>query len=225
MSTKTVFIHIAMPGRTGDFSDYLPWRHGSYAGRIAYATSFDESNNGRYLTDEIYNKDLPFSGKLIRWTLEPLVADEFRDSRALNYYRMNLSTDAGLWLKVEDYLAHVNNGIAMLVEVQHPHVAWLETLRDDIGKHLELIEQAEVSNIEGHLVDLPITPALSIPKTRFDQFLAQRHTQKGQRFGQAFFNFMDAHKCTQDKAWWDRLWNASDMDARGMINALIDWDN
>jgi hypothetical protein len=226
MSQHTVFIHIAMPGRTtGDFSDYLPWVHGPYAGLVSYATAENDSNDDIYLISEIYDNDQRFGSKHTTTLIMPLVSEEFRDLHSPVYYTTNAACNAGLWLKVSDYLTHLNEGIAIFNDALHPYAVWLESFRDDIQRHLKIIEDAENNHIEGHQVHFPATPVLSIPLTRYTQFMSQRHMQKGQRFGQAFFNFMDAHKCSQDKAWWDRLYEANDMQARGMIHALLDWEN
>lgn len=69
----------------------------------------------------------------------------------------------------------------------------------------------------------PVRARLSIPKSRVDEFMKQ--SNQGQRLGQAFYQFMNAEKCTQDKAWWDRLYEANDVIAKTMIDTVTDWSN
>ena len=45
------------------------------------------------------------------------------------------------------------------------------------------------------------------------------------RKGQAFFNFMDLHKCTQDRDYLDKLYNVDDETASKMIEVMIDYTN
>ena len=69
------------------------------------------------------------------------------------------------------------------------------------------------------------TSVLTIPKTRFDQF---RHHETGKRYGQAFYDFMQFEKITneQDKAFVEKLYQEPDREvARSMIFSRLDHEN
>lgn len=62
---------------------------------------------------------------------------------------------------------------------------------------------------------------LTFTKTMVDGF---RHTNKSLRYGQAFYGYAKLHKVTNaaDKAFCDRLFNASDDAAKAMIASRTD---
>lgn len=63
---------------------------------------------------------------------------------------------------------------------------------------------------------------LTFPKSTFDQF---RHANKNLRWGQAFHGFMKLDKCTQDKTFCDRLYNADEPTTKAMIQSRLDRSN
>ena len=64
---------------------------------------------------------------------------------------------------------------------------------------------------------------LMFPKSRVDKF---KHTNKALRYGQQFHHFMKLEKIKgHDKAFCDRLYEASDELAKAMIASRIDPNN
>ena len=71
---------------------------------------------------------------------------------------------------------------------------------------------------------LPL-PRFTIPKSRVDAFYAQHPAQTPLRLGQAFFNYVDLGKMTQDRAFTDALHAADGQKARDLISAITDPNN
>lgn len=69
--------------------------------------------------------------------------------------------------------------------------------------------------------------SISIPKTKFDAFCETLKTKNGQRIGQRFYDYMELHKVTSpaNKAWADRLYNATDEAAKFMIKCRLNYDS
>jgi deoxycytidine triphosphate deaminase len=70
---------------------------------------------------------------------------------------------------------------------------------------------------------------MKISKTLFDQFHKDwcNGLYAGQRYGQAFYNHFNLHKCNKTyNAKLDRLYNEqSHIDAQKQIHGMIDWEN
>lgn len=227
MNDKVIFIHLAVhTGSSQFFHAYLPWRDGPYVDAVKYATASEIEEQQTYVIDRIFSDNAVndvsnFSPNCI-FKYECDIVLPLVDIR-LFYYDFERLNYNGFWLKADDYVKFLDKSITRMCHRQHPYVIQLERLRDDIKCHIKQIQNI---GFDAKQLKFDFAPALSIPKTRFDEFATQRHTQQArQRFGQAFFNYMGAHKCTQDKAWWDRLYQADDDEARSMIKAVIDWDN
>lgn len=69
------------------------------------------------------------------------------------------------------------------------------------------------------------TPRFTIPQSRVEAFYAQHPQQTPLRLGQAFFNYMDLGKMTQDRAFNDALHAADGPEARALIAAITDHSN
>ncbi len=63
---------------------------------------------------------------------------------------------------------------------------------------------------------------LTFPRSRVDGF---KHTNKHLRWGQAFYQYMQLHKCQQDYMFCQRLYNAPDEVAQAMVKERIDENN
>lgn len=64
---------------------------------------------------------------------------------------------------------------------------------------------------------------LMFPKS---QVILFRHTNKALRYGQAFHQYMKLHKCNQDKAFCDKLYNETNTEiAKQMIASRTDKNN
>lgn len=64
---------------------------------------------------------------------------------------------------------------------------------------------------------------IEISQEYYDTFIT-RYTRgcfRNLRVGQAFHNFMELHKCTQDKEWCDRLWNMDGRTAFETIKSIV----
>ena len=62
---------------------------------------------------------------------------------------------------------------------------------------------------------------MQFPKTRVMDF---RHTNKAQRWGQAFYDYMELHKVTDpdEKVFCDKLYNADNDTAKMMVASRTD---
>lgn len=65
---------------------------------------------------------------------------------------------------------------------------------------------------------------LTIPESRLKAF---RKAEDDQRWGQAFYDYMELHKITEpvNKAWCDKLYCAGFIDARKMVHSVLDRNN
>ena len=63
---------------------------------------------------------------------------------------------------------------------------------------------------------------LTFPRTRVNAF---KHDKPHLRWGQAFYQHMELHKCKQDYMFCQRLYNATDEVAQAMVAARIDENN
>lgn len=63
---------------------------------------------------------------------------------------------------------------------------------------------------------------LTFSKSVVDAFV---HQNKALRWGQAFHQHMKLERCTQDKAFCDKLYNADDQTAKAMVASRLDREN
>ena len=68
-------------------------------------------------------------------------------------------------------------------------------------------------------------PSFTIPQSRVDAFYAQHPAITPLRLGQAFFNYMDLGKMTQDRAFNDAMHAADGERARELIRSITDPHN
>lgn len=228
MYDKTVFVSLALPGHhDGTFHQYLPWRDGPAKDHLMYAVGLDEDGDDIFIVETMLG-----DGKMWRYDLEQTcpfmhkfdIEDVDADQPTLQYFDINQNDYRHrLWLEVNEYIAFLDVKIAELIEECHPYVVFLENLRDNVKLYAEAMQGFDAKVHEQ--LNIFYLPAMRIPKTRYDQFKVEGGAVKGQRLGQVFFDYMQADKCTQDKAWWDRLYQANDTLSLAMIKAVIDWDN
>jgi len=64
---------------------------------------------------------------------------------------------------------------------------------------------------------------LTFPASRVNQFRFDPNS--GLRWGQSFYDFMQLDKCTQDREFCDKLYNATDETAKDMVRDRIDTNN
>jgi hypothetical protein len=69
------------------------------------------------------------------------------------------------------------------------------------------------------------TASFTIPKTRVDAFYAQHPKETQLRLGQAFYNYMELGKMTQDRDFTDALHAADSQRARDLIASITDPSN
>lgn len=69
------------------------------------------------------------------------------------------------------------------------------------------------------------TASFTIPKTRVDAFFAQHPKQTQLRLGQAFFNYMELGKMSQDRDFTDAMHAADGQRARDLIESITDSQN
>lgn len=72
------------------------------------------------------------------------------------------------------------------------------------------------------------TASFRIPLSRVNLFykeLAFNESMRGQRVGQAFFNYMNLGQMKQDQLFLDELHAADNDKARAMIDYITDWYN
>lgn len=70
-------------------------------------------------------------------------------------------------------------------------------------------------------MNAPLTTSV----TSYNRFLKDyKLNGTGQRFGQAFYNYFELYRMKQTP-WHDVLYNATDRNARAMIEATLDWGN
>lgn len=223
MSHECIFVSIALPThKDGMFHHYLPWRDGPVNDTIRFAVA--EQLNGdlhevhRVMSEQRMRR---YDRGLKCPTINHFTMDN--NESILQYFIITQNEfKSRLWLKCEDYIAFLEMKIAEFIEDCHPYAIFLENLRDFVKLNVEGLEGSDVRELFKHpRIRLP---ALSIPKSRYDQFMAIRAPAKRQRVGQAFHDYMQADKCTQDKDWWNRLYQADDILFKVMIMAVLDWD-
>lgn len=69
------------------------------------------------------------------------------------------------------------------------------------------------------------TASFTIPKSRVDAFYAQHPQQTQLRLGQAFYNYMELGKMTQDRDFTDAMHCADGQRARDLIDSITDSQN
>lgn len=63
---------------------------------------------------------------------------------------------------------------------------------------------------------------LTFPLSRVMKF---RKVHPELRYGQEFHQYMELHKCEQDREFCDKLYEADGIKAIKMIDSRIDWEN
>jgi hypothetical protein len=123
------------------------------------------------------------------------------------------------WLLADDYVQHLAWVVDQAVVDEHPNRYSIESYFRKI-REMVLLFKDRVTPVSMEL------GGLTIPVSRFQAFCKDFvESNNGRRWGQAFYDYMQAHKCQQDKWWWDRLYNADNAFARSMVKAMLDHNN
>lgn len=228
MYDKTVFVSLALQGHhDSTFHQYLPWRDGPAKDHLMYAVGLSEDGDDVFIVETMLG-----DGKMWRYDLEQTcpfmhkfdIEDVDADQPALQYFDINQNDYRHrLWLEVNEYIAFLDVKIAELLEGCHPYVVFLENLRDNVKLYAEAMQGFDAKVHEQ--LNIFYIPTMSIPKSRYEQFIASVGDVGDQQLGQAFYSHMQADTYTQDKAWWNRLRQSSDVQARAMITAVLDWNH
>lgn len=233
---KIIVISIALGGRLSyQFHDYIgPHSPNHHAGKpwLAELECVDEERGKFMITrwfdpdqTQIYNHfehGTSVSNSTAEITVECLNSDNpfemcyFRGSSVEHQFLRKY------WLDAKQYVQHLAGCVDQAVVHGSPELYSIESFFRRIREMVLLFE-----NNEPVTAELLLPARFSIPRSRYEEFSAGFNEQQygKQRWGQAFYGFMQAHKCQQDRWWWDRLYNADETFARSMVKALMDHDS
>lgn len=224
---KIIVLNISMGGRLGyEFHDYSgPHNPNHHASNPAFAEfKCVDPDNAEFVLTRVWNPDLDDAVTTVE-NGPRAVALHTQDAAfgTMQYFSLrnhHLFNTRRYWLHAEHYIRHLAGIVDEAVMQEDPYLYSKE-------KFFRTIRELKVS-FEGSEV-IPHTildhPKFSIPQSRYEQFCIEYDETKGQRWGQAFYDFMQAHKIVQDAWWWDRLYNAKSGHARSMVRALLDFRN
>ena len=157
-------------------------------------------------------------------TTSPLVlsSPNSRNDNGVTYYTIPFENGIYTqWVESQSYLGYLNEMIDKMVIDKSHHIYHVEYLFYRLRKMISYIEKGQRIPVEVHHL-----PHLTIPKSRYTEFSAYYKLHGGsRRWGQAFCDYMESQKCTQDRSWWDRLYYAEDDYAKAMVKERLDHDH
>lgn len=223
LGQKIVAIHIALGGRMHyEFHDYCGPHNPNHHATPPCLCELTCVNpeEGHFAMTRFWSAASPLNP--IVPLPHPTVA-AVTSSDHMHYYEVTTSGPREIpkyWLNADHYIWHLAGIVDEAVQSEDPYIyskeGYFRKLREAVLRY---------KNAQGPYPDLIESPAFSIPQSRYVQFCSQFDKNSRQRWGQAFYDFMQAHRCTQDAWWWDRVYNASEKHAQSMVKAVLDFNN
>lgn len=227
LGQKIVAIHIALGGRMHyEFHDYCGPHNPNHHATPPCLCELTCVNpeEGHFAMTRFWSGTAP-QGPIIPLP-HPTVIPVTNSGHYMHYYEVPESDQTRprempkYWLNADHYIWHLGGIVDEAVLNEDPYIhskeSYFRRLREAVLRF---------KNNEGPYRDLFDPPAFSIPMSRYVQFCSNYVENPPQRWGQAFYEFMQAHRCTQDAWWWDRVYNASEKHAQSMVKAVLDFNN